>query len=391
MKSLGLGVIGLGWMGQLHAKTAKRLHVHYPELPEVNLVRACSRNEMLRSRANIELGFPSVTADMDEIITAPDIDIVSICVTNDRQMDIATRVAAAGKTIWIEKPVGRSHAETALVANAVLQAGAKSAVGFNYRQAPAVRWIRDYVVSGRLGRICAVNANYAAGYAADPNVPLSWRFDEEQAGGGTSADIFSHLVDLILYTTAASASRIVGSVDTVHNTRPLPLGPGGHFESGGDKERGVVTNDDTVSALLEARTVEQGDSFLCSAQASRVAVGPQNRLKIEIQGTLGTIAWQAERINEVELSMIDDTGASSYQTLLAGPDFPEMRRFQPGPGLGIGFDDLKVIELAELLRSLNSDTSTNAVDLERALAVSAVVSGLLQSSRSGEWTRITGE
>jgi predicted dehydrogenase len=389
MKSLGLGVIGLGWMGQLHARTAKRLHVHYPELPEVNLVRACSRSEMLRNRATLELGFPSVTTDMDEIITDPDIDIVSICVVNDRQMDIAIRAAAAGKTIWVEKPVGRSHEETALVASAVLQAGVKSAVGFNYRQAPAVRWIRDYVVSGRLGRICAVNANYSAGYAADPNAPLSWRFDEEQAGGGASADIFSHLVDLILFTTSASVSKIVGTVGTVHKTRPLSRGPGSHFESGGVTERGVVTNDDIVSALLEAITIEQGDFFLCSTHASRVAVGPQNRLEVEIQGTLGTISWQAERINEVELSMIDGTGASSYQTLLAGPDFPEMRRFQPGPGLGIGFDDLKVIELAELLRSLNSDTSTNAVDLERALAVSAVVRGLHQSSQSGEWTRIS--
>jgi predicted dehydrogenase len=314
------------------------------------------------------------------VIDDPDVEAVSVTAPNALHREIALAAAAAGKHVWIEKPVGRFPEETAEVAAAVAEAGVRSIVGFNYRHAPAVQHARELIASGALGAVDHFRSQWVAGYAASPNGALSWRFLRDQAGLGILGDLGSHAVDLAQFLLGPIAS-VTARTETVVRERPVPTGAGTHFAV---VERGTlapVENEDVVWSILRFAS-----GVIGTLESSRVAVGPQARYAFEVHGHEGAVAWDFERMNEL-LVYRAGNGDAGYARVLMGPQHGAFGRFQPGQGLPMGYDDLKVIEASLFLASV-ADDQQREPGVEAALAAARVIAALQRSAASGAWEEV---
>lgn len=374
-RRLGVGLVSAGWMGRLHTAALTRVPLLYPELdvrPE--FVIAADTDAAQRDHARDALGYAAVTADYREVVSHPDVDVVSICAPNHLHAEIAIAAAEKGKHIWIEKPAGRTSAETEAVAVAARRAGVTTAVGFNYRNAPAVEHARNLIARGELGRIVQIRGTMLADYSADPRGARTWRFVRSQAGSGVLGDLMGHLIDLVHYTVGP-ISHVDALTQIVHRERPRPTaGAASHFSVAPDDaplER--VENEDTASLLME---LENG--AIGTLEASRVAIGPRAHYTLEVYGTEGSLAWDFERMGELRIAraVAADTG---FTTVLAGPAHGDLSRFQPGAGIAMGFDDLKVIEAAKFVRAIFDGGDTHA-SIEDALAAARVVTRAEESA-----------
>ncbi|HEY0576111.1 MAG TPA: Gfo/Idh/MocA family oxidoreductase [Pseudonocardia sp.] len=385
---VGVGLVSLGWMGRLHTKAYQAVPVTYPELAvRPVLAHAADTAPDRAAFARDVLGYRNASADYREVLADPAVDVVSICAPNALHREIALAAAEAGKPFWIEKPVGRDAAETADIAAAAGKAQLVTSVGYNYRNAPAVAHIRDLVSGGELGRITGVRCVFLNGQAADPRVALSWRFQREFAGSGVLGDLLSHVADLVAYVAGPSAGAITevsAASAIVHPERPVvEMGAGTVFTlAEGDAELGPVENEDHAAAL-----VRFAGGAIGTLEVSRVAVGPQCQLLLEVSGTEGAASWDFERMNELRVARL---GGPGYTTVLAHGGLGEYARFQPGPGMAMGYDDLKVIEAARFLAAvLERDTTGSAhCTVADAHAAAEVVQAAVDSAASGSWVRV---
>ncbi|MGH3484262.1 MAG: Gfo/Idh/MocA family protein, partial [Nocardioidaceae bacterium] len=208
--AFGVGVVGYGWMGQLHARAYSRVRQHYPDLTlRPRLVAVADPADDGRLDAAVDTyGFEAASPDWRDVIARADVDAVSVTGPNFIHREVAVVAAEAGKRVWVEKPVGRDSGETRAVATAVHASGVQSAVGFNYRNAPAVEQARELIGEGRLGRIEQVDLRLLADYAADPGGGLSWRFETARAGSGVLGDLVCHGIDLARYVAGDIAQLI---------------------------------------------------------------------------------------------------------------------------------------------------------------------------------------
>jgi predicted dehydrogenase len=379
---VGIGLVGVGWMGRVHGASYRRVPDHYPECAGVaRLVAAADENEERARQATEQLGFEESCADWRDVVAHPDVEAVSVTVPNRLHREVALAAANAGKHLWIEKPVGRTPQETAEIASAVDGAKLRSIVGFNYRHAPAVRHARTLIESAKLGLVDHFRAQWIAGYAADPRGALSWRFRREDAGLGIMGDLGSHAVDLAQYLLGPIAS-VTARTETIVTRRPLPRGAGTHFDvvEGGDLA--AVENEDVVWSIVRFERGVTG-----TFEASRVAVGPQARYAFEVHGSLGALAWDFERMNELSLYLPLENGDAGYARVVMGPQHEPFGRFQPGPGLPMSFDDLKVIEAALFLESV-VDGVQREPGVREALGAARVIAAMQRSAESGSWESV---
>ncbi|RFA07385.1 myo-inositol 2-dehydrogenase [Subtercola boreus] len=377
---IGVGLVSVGWMGRLHSRAYLAAAHHYPELPvRAELVVAADPDAASREHATDVLGYLDAVSDYREVLSDPRVDVVSICSPNFLHHEIALAAIAAGKPFWIEKPMGRGVAESREIAEAAQAAGLVSSVGFNYRHAPAIGHARHLVQSGALGTVTNVRVAFLADYSADPLGALTWRFKRELAGSGVLGDLLSHGADLAQYVVGPISS-VTAMTETFIRERPLPTGgAASHFSRGAeDAPMGTVENED-YAALL-ARFAGGGVAVL---ESSRVAVGPRAQYVLEVFGTKGSLRWDFQRMNELEIA--DDL--SGYRTVLMGPGMGEFARFQPGAGTAMGFDDLKTVEAALFLRSVleKQQYSASATD---AWAAAEIVSAAESSAASGGWVNV---
>jgi len=369
-------------MGAVHSAAYRRCRVHYPDCAGVaRLVIAADESEERAWHATAVLGYETSTADWREAVGHPDVEGVSITVPNELHEEVARAAAAAGKHIWIEKPVGRFPSETASIAAAVDAAGVRSIVGFNYRHAPAVRHGRHLIDSGALGTIDHFRSQWVAAYAASPKGVLSWRFRREQAGLGILGDLGSHAVDLAQYLLGPIAS-VTACTATIVTERPLPSATGTHFDVIEGGELAPVENEDAVWSIVRFVRGVTG-----TIESSRVAVGPQARYAFEVHGSDGAVAWDFERMNELALFLPLENGDRGYARVVMGPQHEPFARFQPGPGLSMGYDDLKVIEASLFLESIVTGEQ-HEPGVREALAAAKVVAAMERSSASGLWETV---
>ncbi len=220
--TLGVGLVSVGWMGRLHSRAYRALPDHFPELGvHPRLVVAADPIDAAREQATTRLGYERAVADYREVLTDPEVDVVSICAPNFLHREVAVAAAEAGKPFWIEKPMGRYASDSRAIHDAVRSAGVVTSVGFNYRHAPAIQRARELVRSGRLGRITNVRGSLLADYSSDPDAPLTWRFERERAGSGVLGDLLSHGLDLAQYVVGRIAS-VTALAETFIETRPRP-------------------------------------------------------------------------------------------------------------------------------------------------------------------------
>src|SRR3954453_13633103 len=296
-RTINVGIVGFGWMGQVHAKALARVLHQYRDLDATpRLVGVADPADDGRlDYARDVFGIAWTTPDWNELVSREDIDLVSVAGPNFTHRDVAVAGAEAGKHVWIEKPAGRNLTETLQIADAIAAAGVASAVGFNYRNAPAVELARDLVASGRIGEIRHVRVQMLGDYSAHPDGALTWRFVRELAGSGVVGDLASHGLDLAQYV-AGPIAAVLAETSTFITERPAAIGASSHFARGGEGPLRPVENEDQVVAML--RFASGGKGVL---EASRASVGEQNSYGFEVHGSTGSLAWDFRRMGELQL------------------------------------------------------------------------------------------
>jgi predicted dehydrogenase len=388
VNDIGVGLISVGWMGKLHSRAYQAMASVYPETGiRPRLVHAADTAPDRVAYATEVLGYARGSADYREVLADPEVDVVSICAPNMLHREIGVAAAEAGKPFWIEKPVGRDAGETGQIAAAAQAAGVVTSIGFNYRHAPAVEHVRELVAQGALGRITNLRAVFFTGYAAEPKGALSWRFKRELAGSGALGDLLSHVVDLVSYLVGPIA-EVSALTSTVYTQRPiLPMGSATHFAVIEDGELGPVENEDYAATLVRFAPTAQGPGAVGTLEASRTTVGPQCGLGFELYGTDGSAIWNFEQMNELRLCLGRGGPHQGYTTVLANPHLGDYGRFQPGPGIAMGYDDLKVIEARKFLVAVAGGERRNST-IEDAHAVAEVIAAADASAASGTWQKV---
>ena len=385
---LGVGLISVGWMGKLHTRSYQALPTVYPELGvRPRLVHAVDTAPDRAEYARDVLGYAKASADYRDLLADPDVDVVSICAPTGLHREIGVAAAEAGKPFWIEKPVGRDAKEAADVAAAASRASVVTTVGYNYRHAPAVEHVRELVTKGQLGRISNVRAVFFTGYASEPKGALSWRFIRDLAGSGALGDLLSHVIDLMQYLVGP-ISEVSALTSTIYTERPiLPMGSGTHFAVIEDGEMGTVENDDYAAALVRFSPDSRAAGAVGTLEASRVIVGPQCGIGFEIYGTEGSAIWNFEQMNELRVCLGRGGPHYGYTTVLSNSHLGDYAHFQPGPGIGMGYDDLKLIEAKKFLVAVTGGERRNST-VDDAHHVAEVIAAAAASTESGTWQRI---
>ncbi|MEU6557570.1 Gfo/Idh/MocA family oxidoreductase [Streptomyces sp. NPDC046915] len=384
VETLGVAVVGFGWMGRVHTQAYARLPHHYPQLPlRPELVAVAEEVPGRAEEAAGRFGFASATRDWREIAADPRVRAVSITAPNFLHRRIGVAMAEAGKHIWIEKPVGLTADDARAVADAVAKAGVRGAVGFNYRNAPAVETARDLIASGGIGTVTHVRIRLFSDYAAHPDGALTWRYERERGGSGVLGDLASHGVDLARYLLGDIASLTADTAVFVPE-RARPTGAtAGHTRAAGG-ELGPVENEDYVSCLLRFASGARG-----VLEACRVSVGEQNNYGFEVHGTRGAVSWDFRRMNELAVSRGTAYQDQPVSTVYVGPGDGEFEAFQPGAANAMGYDDLKVIEAARFLRSIAEDKPYGAT-LTDAVRSAEALDAMVRSAQSGSWVEVAG-
>jgi len=345
-RTIGIGLISVGWMGRAHSRAYRNVNEHYPELTvRPQLVVAADVVEANRAEAVEFLGYERAVDDYREVLADPRVDAVSICAPNFLHHEMALAAARAGKPFWIEKPMGRGLAESDAIARAAEKAGVVTAVGFSYRNPPAVAKARELIASGRLGRVTNVRVSFLADYSSSPDGALMWRFVRDRAGSGVYGDLLSHGFDLATHLVGP-IREVTAAQDTYITERPRLTGPAIGHNATATGEPAPVENEDYAAVLAR---FENG--ALGVFESSRIAVGPRAEYVVEVYGTEGSLRWDFQRLNELRLAVRGDRDYG-YTTLYAQPGDGDFARFQPGGGTSMGFDDLKTIEAAWFLRSI---------------------------------------
>jgi len=379
---LGVAVVGFGWMGHAHTRAYSRVLQHYPELalaPELVLVADPEPDRL--SDAVDRYCFTRSTDRWQDVLTNDRVQAVSVTAPNFLHREIGEAVARAGKHLWIEKPVGVLAADAEAVAAAVAAARVQSTVGFNYRNAPAVQHARTVIEQGAIGTVTNARFHLLTDYAAHPHGALTWRFERKQGGSGVLGDLVSHGVDLARFLLGEIHSLVADTAIFI-GERPKATRATSHFALAEGGEVGQVENEDYLNCLLRFTSGARG-----SLESSRISVGDQCNYGFEIHGTKGALYWDFRRMGELGISLGEDYLDQTVQTVLVGPGQGETGAFQPGSGIALGYDDLKVVEAARFLRSI-ADGKPCGATVDDAVRSARALDCMAESARDQQWVTL---
>ena len=370
MRSLGIGLIGTGFMGKCHALAFRAAPAVFGDLPDLKLQVLADVDAGAVKRAAKSLGFERAVTDWRALIADPAIDIVAITSPNYLHQPMAKAAIGAGKHVYCEKPLALNAKAAGEMTEAAEKAGVRTLVGYNYLHNPLMRLAKEMIVAGELGEIVHFRGVHFEDYLANPRAPYSWRSSKAKAGAGVVADLGSHVISL--------ARRLIGEIDEVQamlkiivHERPLPDDP---------SQTGKVEVDDQAQMLLRFKDGPTG-----TIEASAVAAGRKMHLAFEITGSKGTLVFDQERMNELRLFRFgDDPARDGFKTILAGSTHPPYDRFCPAPGHGIGFNDLKVIEVAHLINGITNGAPLDP-DFRAAWQIAEVVDAAIRSDAERAW------
>jgi predicted dehydrogenase len=377
---LGVGMVGYAFMGAAHSQ-AWRTAPHAFDLPLRPVLTALAGRDAAAVRAAAErYGFPDAETDWHALLDRDDVHLIDVCAPGRLHAEISIAALAAGKHVLCEKPLANTVAEAETMAAAAGQAsarGIRSMTGFNYRRVPALALARQLVAAGRIGEIRHVRASYLQDWLVDPAFPLTWRLQADQAGSGALGDLGAHIVDLAQYLTGELITGVSGVAETFVAERPLP---------GTGRETGPVTVDDAV-----AFTARLTSGTLASFEATRFATGRKNALRIELNGDRGSLAFDLERLNELQFheQAVRGDEAGFRRILVTEPSHPYLSGWWP-PGHVLGWEHTFTHQVRDLVIAIAKGadpepTFADGLQVQRVLA--AVADSAAQGSR---WTPVAG-
>ncbi|RAJ69134.1 putative dehydrogenase [Streptomyces sp. Amel2xB2] len=379
---LGVGMVGYAFMGAAHSqgwRTVGRVF-DLPLTPAMTAV--CGRDADAVRTAAGRLGWTAAETDWRALIARSDVQLVDICTPGESHAEIAVAALEAGKHVLCEKPLANSVAEAEAMAGAAQRArerGQLTMVGFNYRRTPALALARRMVGEGRLGELRHVRVSYLQDWLVDPAFPLAWRLRREAAGSGALGDLGAHAVDIAQHLAGSPLAGVSAQTETFVTERPLP-----GEEPGG--ARGPVTVDD--AAVFNGRLAS---GALASFEVSRVAAGRKNALRVEVNGTLGSLEFDLERLNELHFHDHTDTAAESgfRRILVTEAEHPYLEAWWP-PGHGLGYEHTFVHQARDLLYAIATGTDPEP-SFADGLQVQRVLAAVEESAdKNSVWTAVDG-
>ncbi|MFG2669618.1 Gfo/Idh/MocA family protein [Streptomyces sp. NPDC048445] len=371
--TLGVGMVGYAFMGAAHSQ-GWRTAGHVFELPmRPALAAICGRDRTAVEAAADRHGWAAAETDWRALIARDDVQLVDICTPGDSHAEIAIAALEAGKHVLCEKPLANTVAEAEAMTEAAARAAARgqvAVVGFNYRKVPAITYARKLIEQGRLGPLRHVRATYLQDWLVDPGSPLTWRLEREHAGSGALGDLGAHIVDLAQFLAGELLVGVSAVTETFVRERPLQSGSSNGLAGVADGgARGAVTVDD--AALFTGRLAS---GAVASFEATRMAAGRKNALRLEINGELGSLAFDLERLNE--LSFHDHTEpattAGFRRILVTEPEHPYLEAWWP-PGHALGYEHTFIHQARDVVRTIADKTAptpsfADGLQVQRVLA-----------------------
>jgi predicted dehydrogenase len=386
MQRLNVGMIGGGFMAKAHAMAYAAMPMFFwpaPAIPVRHTVADVS-DDLAADAAN-RLGFGKGVSDWRRVIDDPEIHIIDIVTPNNSHAEIAIAAAQAGKHMICEKPLARTAPEAKTMLDAVEAAGIIHMVAFNYRHTPAVALARKIIEEGRIGTILNFRGTYLQDWSADSSGPLSWRFQKKIAGSGAVGDIATHVIDMARYLVGE-----IAAVDAVTRTyiteRPMQNSATDRLGAA-TRLSGVPTVpvdvDDEVITLLRFQ-----DGAIGSLEATRNAYGRNNYLTFEIHGSTGSILFNYERRDELQVMFADDPAdRRGFRTIYTGPAHPHGEGLWPIPALGIGYGETKIIE-CHLLMSAIVEGRQPSPNFRDGYRNALVADAILHSADTDGWVQV---
>lgn len=355
---LGVALIGTGFMGKCHALAWRNVAAVFGGAhPRLELLADMTEESAAAHAA--QFGFARSTARWEEACTDANVDIVSITSPNGLHRPMAEAALAAGKHVWLEKPMALTLADAEAMANlAAAHPGQMTILGYNYLRNPAFQAARQMVEDGVIGTPLAFRGVYDEDYSADPSLPWSWRMTHEAGGLGALGDLGCHLVSQMV-ALMGPVSELVAQTQIAIPTRPSPSGSM------------PVENEDSAMALIKFTSGAQG-----SFATSRVARGRKCRLQWEVHGSGGTIVFDQENMNELWVHRAGDDGFTRH---LSGPAQTDFSAFCPAPGHNFGFNEQKVIEARDLLSAIAGGPACGP-DFAQGLEIEKVIHAMAASN-----------
>ncbi|MFI2346026.1 Gfo/Idh/MocA family protein [Streptomyces sp. NPDC019443] len=377
--TLGVGMVGYAFMGAAHSQGWRTVGRVF-DLPLRPVLAAIGGRDETAVRAAADRhGWASAETDWRDLVTRDDVQLVDICTPGDSHAEIAITALEAGKHVLCEKPLANSVAEAEAMVTAAERArerGQLAMVGFNYRRVPAIAYARRLIADGRLGILRHVRFTYLQDWLVDPQFPLTWRLKREHAGSGALGDLGAHIVDLAQYLAGEPLTGVSALSETFVRERPLLAGASAGLSASGGAERGPVTVDD--AAVFTGRLAS---GALASFEATRMASGRKNALRLEINGELGSLAFDLERLNELSFHDHTEPAASSgfRRILITESEHPYLEAWWP-PGHALGYEHTFAHQARDLVVAIATGTDP-APSFADGLQVQRVLAAVEESAK----------
>ena len=372
--TIGVGMLGYAFMGKAHSNAYRKLpYIFWPPPAVPRLVAIGGRNEAATREAARRYGYERYYLDWRELVKDPDVQLFDNGAPNNLHAEPTIAAAEAGKHVTCEKPLGRTAAESKQMLDAVTKAGVKHACAFNYRFVPAVRLARDLIQQGKLGRIFHFRASYLQEWITDPEFPAVWRLKKDVAGSGVLGDLGAHIIDLARFLIG-EPTAVNALTKTFITERPSASDPG---------RREKVDVDDAFVALVEYQNGAIG-----TLEASRFARGRKNANRLEINGEKGSLAFNLEKFNELEVCLPDETPtreAQGFTNVLVTESYHPFWSVWWPHGHVIGWEHTFVHELEHLLDAIvnNKDVGPDGATFEDGYRASVICDAVLNSASDG--------
>jgi predicted dehydrogenase len=371
-KKLNVAMIGYDFMGRAHSNAWRQVARFMPDLPYEPVMKVVAgRTEAKVKEAAERLGWEEYATRWEDVIARKDIDIIDICTPGDSHMPIAIAAAEAKKNILCEKPLANTLADAEKMWGAATKAGVIHMVCHNYRRCPAVALAKQLIDAGKIGTIYHYRGTYLQDWIVDPAFPRVWRLVKSRAGSGSLGDILSHTMDLSRYMVGEPV-EVNGLLKTFITERPLPDNPA---------KKGSVDVDDAALSL-----VRYDNGAVGYLEGTRFATGRKNYNRFEINGAKGSIVWDLEHLNDLQL-YIEEGPNSGFRTIsVTDGKHPYVGAWWP-PGHIIGYEHSFTHTVYDFLRAI-AEQKLPSPSFEDGYKNQRVLDAIERSARDGKWVKV---
>lgn len=368
--ALGIGLVGSGYMGKCHAMAWNSVATVFGDVERPRLVSLADATAELAAGHGSAFGFQRSTGRWQDLVEDPEIDVISIAAPNQFHADMAVAALEAGKHVWCEKPMATAIEDARRMRDAARASGKRAILGYNYIQNPMIRFAKSLIENGEIGTVNHIRLEMDEDYMANAADAFYWK-SEKTSGYGALDDFAVHPLSL-LTVLHGRITEVAADMAKPYATRPS--------REGGTRE---VENHDIAQALFRT---EHGASGVL--MVNRTAWGRKGRIALQIYGSEGSIIYDQEQMNEIQIySARDGAGMQGYRRILSAPDHPPYGAFIPAPGHGLGFNELKVIECREILKAISGEEAY-VIDFETGFEIEEAVHAMAASAQTRNWIRI---